>query len=78
MAASLSVKEVADLLGRSVSWFYLHRDELTEVGFPEPMPIVKKWDEASVRAWMQGSCSKDSDPVASSRRMLDTLFDNAV
>lgn len=41
----------ARMLGRSRAWFYAHLDELAKRGFPEPLPISRRWDPDAIDAW---------------------------
>jgi hypothetical protein len=48
----LTVREVCRLLRRTSTWFYTHRSELEAVGFPEPVPIVGRYDGRAIAAWL--------------------------
>ncbi|QYU68594.1 hypothetical protein J4558_00130 [Leptolyngbya sp. 15MV] len=49
----LRPKECADLLGVSVSYFYLHRDRLMAMGMPSPVAIGgTKYPRAAFERWL--------------------------
>lgn len=80
MGRPLSAAAVARLiLGRSPSWFYSHRDELEKAGFPQPLPVVNRYDPEAIKAWMRKSSGLDpidNDRLAS-RVILDRLLGDA-
>jgi hypothetical protein len=47
----LNGKCVARLFGKSTSWFYLHRPELEEAGFPVRDPLLGGWSSIAVLNW---------------------------
>lgn len=53
--ATLSAREAAQLLGRSRSWFYAHQDRLYRSGFPQPIPVVRRWSRDLVMAFIHGT-----------------------
>lgn len=58
----ISAARVAkDLLGKSPGWFYAHKTELEAVGFPKPLPVVKRYWPAAVRAWLDKAGGKLPD-----------------
>jgi hypothetical protein len=48
----LTEADCARYLGRSVTWFQQHRDELRERGFPERLPLLDLYDRRAVDRWM--------------------------
>ena len=46
----LSVAQTADYIGRSLSWFSEHREELEARGFPRPLPVVDGYDRVAIDA----------------------------
>jgi predicted DNA-binding transcriptional regulator AlpA len=50
-AACRPAVEAAKRLNRSRSWFYKHREKLRRRGFPDPLPVVDRWDAAAIDAW---------------------------
>jgi len=47
----LSPNGIASLFGKSKSWFYLHRQELEEAGFPTRDPLLRGWSASAVFNW---------------------------
>jgi predicted DNA-binding transcriptional regulator AlpA len=48
---AVDAKGAARMIGRSRSWFYLHRKELKKAGFPEALPVSEKFDPTAIEAW---------------------------
>lgn len=48
----LNATQVARRLGRSRSWFYEHRAELERASFPQPVPIVDRWNPKAIDDWV--------------------------
>ena len=48
----LTVEETAHYLGWSVSTFHKRRDDLKAVGFPEPDPLLERYDLDAIDAWL--------------------------
>ena len=47
--------QVAAKLGRDREWFHRNKKRLIEEeGFPKPLPILRRWDEAAIDAWLDG------------------------
>lgn len=47
--------QVAAKLGRNRQWFASNKKRLIEEeGFPKPLPILRRWDEAAIDAWLDG------------------------
>ena len=47
--------EVAAKLGRDRAWFARNKKRLIEKeGFPPMLPILRRWDEAAIDAWLDG------------------------
>jgi hypothetical protein len=44
--------ECAGYLGRSLTWFLQHRQELIEAGFPPKLPILDLYDREAVDRWL--------------------------
>jgi predicted DNA-binding transcriptional regulator AlpA len=47
----VDAKGAARMVGRSRSWFYEHWKGLKKAGFPDPLPVSKKWDPTAIEAW---------------------------
>jgi hypothetical protein len=47
----LSPNGIASLFRKSKSWFYLHRQELEEAGFPTRDPLLGGWSATAVFEW---------------------------
>jgi hypothetical protein len=63
-----STAEVAAALGHSVQWFYQRARALRAAGFPQPLPIVRRYDPAAVRAWID---RQQPQPTVSSSQTAD-------
>lgn len=51
---TLTLAEVAALLGKSTDWLYRHRSELErDHGFPPPIPLLRVWERAAVVRWLE-------------------------
>jgi predicted DNA-binding transcriptional regulator AlpA len=48
----LSAAQVADMHGRSVSWFWAHWAELAAAGHPQRDALLGGWHHAAVRKWI--------------------------
>lgn len=51
----LSARDVAELLGWSVNYWYRRRAALEAAGFPRPLRVGKvgtRWDPAAIEAWL--------------------------
>ena len=59
MRRTLNTAEVAEMLGKSRAWFYRHRGELRAAGFPEPLPVIKRWNIDQVSDWLQQAATRD-------------------
>lgn len=60
-----STAEVAAALGVSRGWLYRHGRALHAAGFPAPLPIVRRYDPAAVRAWIASQRGEEPpDPPA--------------
>jgi hypothetical protein len=44
--------QCAAYLGRSVTWFLQHRQELIEAGFPPKLPIIDLNDRVAIDRWL--------------------------
>lgn len=60
-----SSADVAAALGHGLGWFYQNVRRLRAAGFPPPLPVVRRYDPAAVRAWIvaQSSAHKCGDDV---------------
>jgi hypothetical protein len=54
----LTDADCAAYLGRSLTWFLQHRQELVEAGFPPKIPIIGLYDREAVDRWLD----KQGDP----------------
>jgi hypothetical protein len=72
---AVDVAGAARMIGRSRSWFYKHRNELRKVGFPEELPISKRFDVPAIVAWKerQGELLRDTRDHAA-KFALDDAF----
>lgn len=71
----LNAKGVAKKLGVSRSWFCVHREELEARGFPAKLPVLKRWNEDAIDAWL----ARQSKMVAAAsvhvgEKQFDALF----
>ena len=60
----LSPGELAGYLGRSLTWYIEHKEELEAAGFPKPLEILGGHDRAAVDAWLDqrgGLAEEDFD-----------------
>ena len=54
--------EVAAKLGRDREWFRRNKRKLIEEqGFPRPLPILRRWDEAAINAWLDRYMPRDQE-----------------
>jgi hypothetical protein len=65
--------ETASYLGRSLTWFLQHRQELVEAGFPPKIPIIDLYDRETVDRWLD----KQGDPAESLRRDWSNAWQRA-
>ena len=49
----LDAAAVVKRLNRSRSWFYKRREKLRRRGFPDPLPVIDRWDPAAIDAWLR-------------------------
>lgn len=57
----ISAAQVAkELLNRSPAWFYIHRPDLEQAGFPKPIPVHGGYLPSKVRAWLDSSQSGEA------------------
>lgn len=68
----LNAKGVAKKLGCSRSWFYAHRKELEARGFPTALPVLKRWNEDAIDAWIE---RQSKMVVAASAHVGEKQFD---
>ena len=52
--------EVADYIGRCISWFEEHREILEKNGYPQPLLMVGGYDLKAVDAWIDRFANPDS------------------
>lgn len=75
MSTLLDAPGVARKLNRSRSWFHEHRRELESRGFPRPIPVVGRWDEAAIDNWISGARKLErSVQQDDARRRCDAAF----
>lgn len=46
--------DTAAILGRSRSWLYARKRQLEKLGFPQPHPLIGRYDRALVEKWVDG------------------------
>lgn len=64
----LAAPAVASYLGRSLTWFYDHRDELLRAGFPKPISLLGGWDREAIDRWLSGlPAQAGADDLADAR-----------
>lgn len=51
-ALVLRAGDVGRILGRSTTWFYQHREQLEEAGFPAKDALLCGWHRGAVEAWL--------------------------
>ena len=44
--------ETAAYIGYSATWFGEHLQELYIKGFPQPLPLLERWDRHAVDRWL--------------------------
>ena len=70
----IDARQVAERLGRGVSWFYCTRQTLIDKhGFPDPVPgIGLRWDPVAIDRWLAAQCGEAPPALAklSGRRVV--------
>ena len=79
VAAILPARGAAEIMGRSLAWFYAHRAELEKAGFPKRDKLLAGWHRAAIEAWLAhragvAPCSYSGDKEAL-RRAIDARKD---
>jgi predicted DNA-binding transcriptional regulator AlpA len=59
----LTQAEAASYIGKSITWFQTHKQELEVTGFPRPVRVVGGYDRAAVDAWLDSMDSRQTRTV---------------
>ena len=55
MGKMIDIAAVCELLGRSRTWFWSHREALFAEGFPRPVAVLGLYSEEAVMRWLASS-----------------------